>query len=311
MAKLLASILQLFLGKDHPGVAYFNDEVKGSYFNIALYAVLLIVCIIIDFQVIDTMLLTGVAGVLLLIPGMVISGLRIAFAKNIIKKDEDSQEGGVLVKKYDYVNLRKYTTTFSSLGFMFVLSFLIIVFSLRSYDEVKMLIGEIPDFEDTEIEPPPTQHEPPPPPPPVVEIDVVPDEEIIEEEPEIEEVEMEEEEVIEEIVEEVVEEEEIFMVVEEMPEFPGGPVEMMKYLRNNISYPPLAVDNGVEGTVIVTFVVNKGGNIVDAVVARGIGAGCDEEALRVIRAMPSWKAGMQRGKPVKVKYSVPVKFKLG
>lgn len=311
MTTLIASILALFFGKEDSRVQYFKDEVRGSIINIIVYSILLILCIIIDFLIIDTMILTGILGVLLLIPAIVISGLRIAFATNTITSDTEKDKDNILVKKYDHVNLQKYTMAFSNIGFIFVLGFLIIMFSLRSYDEIKMLTGYVPDFEDTEIEPPPTQHEPPPPPPPVVIIDVVPDEEIIEEEPEIEEVDVEEEDIIEEVEEEIVVEEEIFVVVEEMPEFPGGAIKMMNYLKNNIAYPPMALDNNVEGTVIVTFVVNKQGEIVNAIIARGIGAGCDEEALRVIKKMPSWKPGKQRGKSVSVKYSVPVKFKLG
>lgn len=106
------------------------------------------------------------------------------------------------------------------------------------------------------------------------------------------------------------EEQEIFDVVENMPEFPGGQAALMSYLSKNIKYPTIAQENGTQGRVIVQFVVNKDGSIVDAVVARGVDPYLDKEALRVINGMPKWKPGMQRNKPVRVKYTVPVMFRL-
>ncbi|MBQ8530378.1 MAG: energy transducer TonB [Parabacteroides sp.] len=113
----------------------------------------------------------------------------------------------------------------------------------------------------------------------------------------------------------VVEEEEeseqqIFTVVEKMPEFPGGMAALMKYLANAIKYPVIAQENGIQGRVSCSFVINKDGSIVDAVVLRGVDPSLDKEALRVINAMPKWKPGEQRGKPVRVKYTVPVTFRL-
>ena len=103
---------------------------------------------------------------------------------------------------------------------------------------------------------------------------------------------------------------EIFEYVEQMPEFPGGEDAMMAYISKNIKYPKAAVDNSVEGRVIVNFVVNEDGQITDVKTARGIGSGCDSEAERVVRSMPSWKSGKQNGKAVKVSYSLPVTFQL-
>ena len=105
-------------------------------------------------------------------------------------------------------------------------------------------------------------------------------------------------------------EEEIFMVVEQMPEFPGGMAELMKFLSKNIKYPTIAQENGIQGRVIVQFVVNQDGSIVDPVVMRSVDPYLDKEALRVISTMPKWKPGMQRGKAVRVKYTVPVTFRL-
>ena len=107
-----------------------------------------------------------------------------------------------------------------------------------------------------------------------------------------------------------VEEQQIFQVVEEMPEFPGGMAECMKWLGKNIKYPTISQENGVQGRVIIQFVVNRDGSIVDAQVARGVDPYLDKEALRVIKLMPKWKPGKQRGKAVRCKFTQPVLFRL-
>ncbi|MBA3647171.1 MAG: energy transducer TonB [Chitinophagales bacterium] len=104
---------------------------------------------------------------------------------------------------------------------------------------------------------------------------------------------------------------EIFMYVEQMPEFPGGVQELQKYLSKNIRYPAAARENGIEGKVVLQFVVNESGNISDIQVVRDIGGGCADEAIRVVKNMPPWKAGKQNGNPVKVYFKLPVTFKLG
>lgn len=101
-----------------------------------------------------------------------------------------------------------------------------------------------------------------------------------------------------------------FTVVEQMPEFPGGQQEMLKYIQKNVNYPPMARENGIEGKVFVQFVVEKDGSITNVSVPRGIGAGCDEEAKRVIQSMPAWKSGKQNGQAVRVQFTLPVQFKL-
>lgn len=102
----------------------------------------------------------------------------------------------------------------------------------------------------------------------------------------------------------------IFTVVEEMPKYPGGLDAMYKFFGENIKYPEAAKKNGVSGKVYVQFVVMKDGTPKDFKVLRGIGAGCDEEALRVMKLMPKWEPGKQRGKPVNVQYNLPIKFTL-
>lgn len=112
------------------------------------------------------------------------------------------------------------------------------------------------------------------------------------------------------VVEESVEETEIFTVVEDQPNFPGGDEARILYLKDNIKYPQMARESGIQGTVYVTFVVERNGSVTDVKVLRGIGGGCDEEAIRVIENMPKWNAGKQRGKPVRVQFNMPIKFTL-
>ena len=103
---------------------------------------------------------------------------------------------------------------------------------------------------------------------------------------------------------------EAFTIVEDMPEFPGGPEAMLKYISSHINYPQEAIDNGIEGAVYISFVVERDGSIGEAKVLRGIGGGCSEEALRVVNSMPNWKPGKQRGKVVRTRYNLPIRFKL-
>jgi protein TonB len=102
----------------------------------------------------------------------------------------------------------------------------------------------------------------------------------------------------------------VFFIVEEMPEFPGGEQALHKFLASNIEYPVIAQENGIQGRVYVKFVVNTDGSITDVEIARGVDPSLDKEALRVVRSMPKWKPGKQRGKAVRVSYTVPINFVL-
>ena len=143
--------------------------------------------------------------------------------------------------------------------------------------------------------------------------------EIVEDDVEVEDIELNAEvdqtEVIEEYVpveveEEEVSETEVFTIVEEMPAYPGGDAKLYEYLGKNIKYPQIARESGIQGRVFVNFVVEPDGSVSNVKVMRGIGGGCDEEAVRVIKTMPKWKPGKQRGKAVRVTYTIPVVFKL-
>lgn len=185
----------------------------------------------------------------------------------------------------------------------------------------------------TELSAPPPIDKPKPPPPQVQlpklqkVIKFVPPkvvkEEVVEEIPTIEEIKQNEvaaveiegptEIVFEEPVQEVVVEEDenkIFTVVEQQPEFEGGYAAMMQFIKKNLKYPASARRMGVDGTVYVSFVVSKDGSISEVKTIRGISADCDKEAMRVVSMMPPWKPGRQNGKPVFVRFVLPIKFQL-
>ena len=102
----------------------------------------------------------------------------------------------------------------------------------------------------------------------------------------------------------------IYNSVEKLPEYPGGMDALRAYLSSNLNYPSEAVENGIRGRVVVQFVVCEDGSLCKEQVIRSIGGGCDQEAIRVIKKMPRWKPGMQNGKAVKVRYTLPVAFVL-
>ena len=105
-------------------------------------------------------------------------------------------------------------------------------------------------------------------------------------------------------------EDDIFQVVEEMPEFPGGEEKLLEYLGKNIHYPERAREQGVQGRCIIEFVIERDGTVTEPKIVRSLESQCDNEAVRVIKSLPKWKPGKQKGKPVRVKYTVPVQFKL-
>ncbi len=112
------------------------------------------------------------------------------------------------------------------------------------------------------------------------------------------------------VVDDEVDDPSYFILVEHQPEFIGGEKALFDYLAGSIKYPTIAREAGIQGTVYITFIVEKDGGVSNVTVARGIGGGCDEEAVRVIKSMPKWKAGLQRDKPVRVQFNVPIKFTL-
>lgn len=220
------------------------------------------------------------------------------------------------LKKSKKANLENKRSLFIQIGLVVALAVVFLAFEWKSYEKVEFdLQLEIPTIEEEII--PITRQETKPPPPPQPqnqELNIVEDDVEVEEEVEIN-AEIDQETEVEEYIPPPVEEEEeevveveIFTVVEQMPEFPGGAGAMMKYLGDNIQYPQMAREIGTQGTVFVTFVVEPNGAITGVRILRGIGSGCDEEAIRVVKSMPKWTPGKQRGRSVRVQFNLPVKF---
>ena len=223
------------------------------------------------------------------------------------------------LKKSKRAGLEDKKVIYVLMGFVFVLSLCYVALEWTEKEVTKYDVADMEFTFEEEVEIQQTTQEttPPPPPPPVQEVEVL---NVVEDDVETESIEINTEDdkdvevVIAPPVEAPVEEEEeevVFVVVETMPEFPGGQQQLFKYLSENVKYPVIAQENGIQGRVICQFVVNKDGSIVDVEVVRSGGdASLDKEAVRVIKSMPKWKPGKQRGKAVRVKYTVPVNFRL-
>lgn len=224
------------------------------------------------------------------------------------------------VKKAPKADLENKKIIFREIGLIIALAILLFGFEWKSYDKAisEMQSSQVMDVPE-EIVPITEQKIKPPEPPAVkqvVTINIVEDDVNVDDDLNID-VEANENTEVEEYVpveinneEEEIEEQQIFMVVESMPEFPGGEAALTKYLFDNIEYPQMAKESGIQGRVFVTFVVERDGNVTDVRVLRGIGGGCDEEAIRVVKGMPNWTPGKQRGKPVRVQFNLPIKFTL-
>ncbi|UCS93207.1 TonB family protein [Echinicola marina] len=221
-------------------------------------------------------------------------------------------------KKTPQADLRGKYGLFFNIGLLISVALILAAFEFKSYQKVNSLeLKTESDSFDKILDIPITVHEPPL--PQKVEqpkIEEVPDEEeIMDKIDEVFDINLPEEVKIPEyIINEAppVEEnaEEIFEVVETMPTPPGGLEGWAKYLNKHLKYPTQARRMGIGGTVYLYFVVNTDGSIQDITVARGIGAGCDAEAVRVLQNAPKWTPGKQRGKPVRVKMALPIKFQL-
>ena len=224
------------------------------------------------------------------------------------------------IKKSSKANLDNKKLTFTLIGLVVALFIVWRVFEYRSYDkqtvdafqrQVEVIEEEMVEITKQEQPKPPVQA----PKPQVTQIQVV------ENDAEVEDIELnaevDQDEIIEEYVyeapeidEEDIQEEEIFLSVEENPEFPGGPAKLLEYVQKNLKYPMMARESDIQGRVFVGFVVEKDGSISKVQVLRGIGGGCDEEAVRVVQSLPKFKPGKQRGNPVRVSYTLPIVFKL-
>lgn len=223
-------------------------------------------------------------------------------------------------RKTDNSDLENKRILFLEIGFIIALALALVAFEFKSYDKVKYTDFESAvDMTQEEIIPITEQKvELKPPVKPPAQITII---HIVKNDVEVENdidlnVEFSEDLAMEEYKfvpkkeedEEEIEEQRIFQIVEQMPEYPGGELEMYKFIGENIEYPRMARETGISGRVFVTFVVERDGSVTDVQILRGIGAGCDEEAIRVIKAMPKWNPGKQRRVPVRVQYRMPIKF---
>ena len=221
------------------------------------------------------------------------------------------------VKKSPKADLEGKKSTWLLVGYVVVLAFMFVAFEWTQRDvkiDTSQAVADVVFEEEIiPITETPEQAAPPPPEAPKVAelLEIVDDKADIEETTTIINEDNQARVEVKYVPVQVVEEEPaICEVVENMPDFPGGQAALMQYLAKNIKYPTIAQENGTQGRVIVQFVVNRDGSIVDAKVVRSVDPYLDKEALRVINTMPKWKPGMQRGKPVRVKFTVPVMFRL-
>jgi protein TonB len=222
------------------------------------------------------------------------------------------------VKKNPEVDLEKRKGLFLSAGFAVALSLVLAAFEYKAYDEVVQDLGqlmvenieeEIIPITEQEVKPPP-----PPPPPPAPEI------EIVEDDVEVEDIEIQDVEADQTTVTETFEappapepepaEPDFFTIVEDMPTFPGGDAALLKFIGENVQYPSIAKENGITGVVYVSYVVGKSGEIKDVKVVRGVDPFLDKEAMRVVTTIKGYTPGKQRGKPVPVQFTIPIRFVL-
>jgi protein TonB len=224
------------------------------------------------------------------------------------------------IKKSPKADLENKKTVFMQIGLVVALSLVLIAFEWTSTDvSVDMSLKDeavaieeeiIPITRQEEIKPPP-----PPPPPKAADILTIVDDDVeLDEELEIMDTEMDDETMVDfsdiAVEQEQRETGEIFMIVEQMPEFPGGQAALQQYLASSVKYPVIAQENGIQGRVYIQFVINTNGEVTNATILRGVDSSLDREALRVVEAMPKWTPGRQRNRPVRVSYTVPINFVL-
>lgn len=224
-------------------------------------------------------------------------------------------------KKTESANLENKRTIFLEIGMIIALALVLYAFNWKSYDRNSEYNFQR-SVDNTPFEMVPVTFQKQPEPPQVKKPIVVHTINIVDNETEVDgeftvDAEIDQADTVPVYIpvpvmkeEENVDEEEIFKAVEDQPEFPGGDAALYAYLKKNTIYPEFAKQVGISGKVYITFVVERDGRITDAKVVRGIGGGCDEEALRVVNMMPSWKPGLQRGHAVRVQFIMDIKFTL-
>ncbi|KXB08907.1 energy transducer TonB [candidate division MSBL1 archaeon SCGC-AAA382M17] len=224
-------------------------------------------------------------------------------------------------KKSKKADLERKKGLFLEIGFVVALGLVLLAFEWTSRPKKiegfqQEREGDIVQ-EDVPITRQKKEKKPPPPPPQSTDVlNIVDDDVEIEDELRLEETEADENtevsiDAFAQKEEEEEEEEQIFVVVEDMPQFKGGGINAFrKYVQENIEYPTVAAENGIEGTVFIKFVVDTDGGISNVTVMRGVDPALNEEAMSVIRNAPKWEPGQQRGQPVRVQFTIPIVFKL-
>ena len=226
------------------------------------------------------------------------------------------------LKKNPKVNLEKKKTLFMEIGLVVTLALVLIAFEWKSSGGIQTDFAQMQETVMEEEMIPITQPEeikpPPPPPQPVQVVDViniVDDDVDIDDDMDIFDTEFTEDAAVQIVEfsdeEEEVEEEEIFVIVEDMPGFGGGDSNKFReYIQKNLKYPDIAAENGIQGRVFVSFVVEPNGEVSNVRVVRGVDPSLDREAVRVVESSPKWTPGKQRGKPVRVSFTFPIIFVL-
>ena len=228
------------------------------------------------------------------------------------------------IKKDPQVDLEPRKTTYALTGLVAILAILFIAFEWTNATYRKVNLGASSAvFEEEEEMQITVQNTPPPPPPPPPMPDVIEQLTVVEDDVEVAEIEMQSAEddantvveIVQAVEEAPVEEEEaeantIFTVVEDEPEFPGGTKALMEFISKNLRYPAFAAENGIQGRVTLSFVVEKDGSIGNVQITRSPDEDLSKEATRVIKMMPKWKPARQGNKTVRSRFNLPVMFRL-
>jgi protein TonB len=226
------------------------------------------------------------------------------------------------LKKNPKVDLQKKKTIFLEIGLVLSLGIILLAFEWTSTGGINTDLAQMQDIVVEEEMIPITQQEeikpPPPPPQPqqVIElINIVEDDVDLDDDVDLFDMEFNEDVAVQIIDfvddEEEFEEEEIFVIVEDMPSFQGGDINKFReYINKNLKYPEIASENGIQGRVILSFVVEPHGGVSNVRILRGVDPALDKEAIRVVESSPKWQPGMQRGKPVRVSFNIPIIFVL-
>ncbi|MDH5475438.1 MAG: energy transducer TonB [Cyclobacteriaceae bacterium] len=243
--------------------------------------------------------------------------------KSLLKKGDRKRfekviEAVAIFKRHNKNIEKSRVSMYRSLGLLLAMALVVFAFEWKTYDtEEKVTISLIETNTNELLDIPVTVQPTPPPPPKLMAVNIVsiPKEEEIENEIEINfDIETNEEMVIEEMIYDEVEEieeekvDEVFLIVEKVPVPVGGLSAFYKYVGEEINYPSAAIRARIDGKVFVQFIVNKDGSLSDFEVVKGVGLGCDEEAVRVLKKAPKWIPGKQRGKNVRVKMVLPIHF---